>query len=117
MKPLHINIENESVNNRYYRRVIYTSEHLQVVLMFIPSGTEIGMEAHSSNDQFFRVEEGEGYAVINNVEYALSPGVALVIPSGSYHNIISIVDLHLYTIYSPPHHPQGRVDLYRPIDG
>lgn len=113
----HIDIQRETLENVYYRRVIYTAKYMQVVLMSLAGNNQIGMEVHTLNDQFFRVESGTGYAIINGNQYLLEPNVALVVPAQSYHNIIATTDLKMYTIYSPPHHPDGRLDITRPLEG
>lgn len=112
MEILHINIEAETLKNQYYRRVIYTSSQIQIVLMYLAPGRAIGMETHNENDQFFRIEKGTGTAVIDGYNLQLRDGVALSIPKGTPHNIISINGLWLYTIYSPPHHSPHKVELY-----
>ena len=110
MKGFHTNIEQETVENTDFRRVLYTGKHTQLVLMSIAVGSEIGMETHHENDQFFRFEAGEGMVVIDGNEYAVSDGSAVVVPAGSEHNVVNkseTEDLKLYTLYSPPHHRDG----------
>ncbi len=112
MKGFNINIEKETLANNNFRKVLYTSKHSQLVLMSIAPGSEIGMEVHADNDQFFRFEGGQGKCVIDGNEYELSDGVAIVVSAGSEHNIINTSDsedLKLYTIYSPAHHKDGIV--------
>jgi mannose-6-phosphate isomerase-like protein (cupin superfamily) len=112
MKGYSINIEEETVENNNFRRVLYTSKHSQLVLMSLKPGEEIGMEVHEDNDQFFRFEEGQGKCIIDGNEYELKDGVAVVVPAGSQHNVINTSDtenLKLYTIYSPAHHKDGIV--------
>ena len=112
MKGYKAAIESDAIENADFRRVLYTSEYSQLVLMSLPPGEEIGLETHEANDQFFRVEKGSGKFVIDGNEYELRDGDAVVIPSGSSHNIINVSDtddLKLYTIYSPPHHKDGIV--------
>ena len=106
------NIENDTLENDDYRRVLYTGRHTQLVLMTIQPGDEIGEEAHEGHDQFIRVESGEGVAVLDGRKHPLSDGVAVVIPSGTLHNVINTSSdepLRLYTLYSPPEHPDGTV--------
>jgi mannose-6-phosphate isomerase-like protein (cupin superfamily) len=106
------NIEKDTLENRNYRKVLYTSEHSQLVLMSLKPGEEIGMEVHPDNDQFFRIEKGQGKCIIDGNEYDLEDGVAIVVPAGSQHNVINVSDsdeLKLYTIYSPAHHKDGIV--------
>jgi mannose-6-phosphate isomerase-like protein (cupin superfamily) len=107
MKGYVINIEKATLENKNFRQVLYTSKHSQLVLMTLRPREEIGMEVHPDNDQFFRFEKGQGKCVIDGNEYDLKDGVAVVVPSGSQHNIINTSDkeeLKLYTIYSPAHH-------------
>jgi mannose-6-phosphate isomerase-like protein (cupin superfamily) len=111
MKGLITNIEQATLENEDFRRVVYTAKHLQLVLMSIPAGTDIGEEVHDV-DQFIRVEEGEGKSVLDGVEHDLTDGSAVVIPAGVRHNIInksSSDALKLYTIYAPPHHQDAIV--------
>lgn len=112
MKGYSINIEEETLDNDNFRRVLYTGKHSQLVLMSLKPGEEIGMEVHPDNDQFFRFESGEGKCIIDGHEYLLEDGVAVVIPAGAQHNVINIsgtLDLKLYTIYSPAHHKDAIV--------
>jgi mannose-6-phosphate isomerase-like protein (cupin superfamily) len=109
------NIEEESLGNDNFRKVIWTGEHSQLVLMSIPVGGEIGEEVHPNVDQFFRVEVGEGKAVVEGEEVGLSDGSALIVPAGSKHNILNTGSepLKLYTIYSPANHIDGRIHKTR----
>ena len=112
MKGFFANIEKDALENKNYRKVVYTSKHSQLVLMTLQPKDEIGAEIHHDNDQFFRCEKGHGKCVIDDNEYVLEDGVAVVIPAGAKHNVINTSDtetLHLYTIYSPPHHKDGVV--------
>jgi len=112
MKGFKTNIEKETLENRNFRKVLYTGKHSQLVLMRLGLKEEIGMETHTENDQFFRFEEGQGKVIIDGNEYQVGDGVAIVVPAGAKHNIINISDskeLKLYTIYSPPHHKDGIV--------
>ncbi len=110
MKGYVQNIEELTVKNTDFRRVLYTSKQSQLVLMALNPKGEIGAEAHKS-DQFFRVEEGSGEAVIDGVRTAIQAGFAIIIPGGTKHNIINTgtVPMKLYTIYSPPNHRDGVV--------
>lgn len=104
------NIEKLTIENNSFRKVLYTGEHMQLVLMSLRPHEDIGMEVHTENDQFFRVESGTGKCVINGNEYALEDGVVIIVPSGAEHNVINTSDsedLKLYTIYSPAHHKDG----------
>ncbi|MBI5019262.1 cupin domain-containing protein [Candidatus Gottesmanbacteria bacterium] len=101
------NIEKLTNANINFRTVLYTSKYLQLVLMTIPGGTEIGEEIHAENDQFFRVEAGNGAVIIDGVSHEVSDGTAIIVPKGAKHNVVntSITEpLKLYTLYSPPHH-------------
>lgn len=115
--PLHINIDKLTKENNAYRRVYYTLPHMQVVFMSLKPNEEIGMEVHSDNDQFFRIEEGQGMAIVDGIKYILLPDTVLVVPRGVYHNIINTSDvekLKLYTIYTPAHHPDGLIQNDKP---
>ena len=110
-KGFHSNIEKDTLDNSNFRKVLYTGEHMQLVLMTLKPKEEIGMEVHPSNDQFFRFESGKGKCIINGNEYSVTDGDAIIIPSGSQHNIINtgIKPLKMYTIYAKPHHKDGVV--------
>jgi mannose-6-phosphate isomerase-like protein (cupin superfamily) len=109
LKGYKTNIEKDTLDNNNFRKVLYTSKHVQLVLMTLRPGEEIGEEVHNENDQFFRIEGGHGKCIIDGHEYDISDGDAIVIPTGSKHNIINIdkSDLRMYTIYAPPHHKDG----------
>ncbi|NCU41599.1 MAG: cupin domain-containing protein [Candidatus Moranbacteria bacterium] len=111
MKGYYIDLEGATKENDNFRKVLFTSGHLQLVLMTIKPGDEIGLETHKDHDQFVRVEVGEGKAIISNDEFFLRDGSAVVIPAGNEHNIINIgtESLKLYTLYSPAEHPDGTV--------
>ena len=114
MKGFNANIEREVLENKNFRRVLYTGKHSQLVLMSLQPREEIGMETHPDNDQFFRFEKGQGKCIIDGNEYAISDGSVIVVPAGAEHNIINTSanqDLKLYTIYSPAHHKDGVVRL------
>ena len=105
-------IEELTKANIYFRQVLFTAPHSQLVLMALQPNEEIGMEVHPENDQFFRFEEGEGKVIIDGVEYAVKDGDAAIVPAGAQHNVINISGttlLKLYTIYSPAHHPDGTI--------
>ena len=111
-KGFHTNIEEDTLGNENFRKVLYTAEHCQLVLMTLKPGEEIGSEVHADNDQFFRFEEGTGKVVINDTTYEVGDGDACIVPSGSQHNVVntsSDKSLKLYTIYSPAHHKDGIV--------
>ena|ERR1035437_9334 len=104
------NIESLTVENSNFRKVLYTGEHCQLVLMSLLPQEEIGMEVHTDNDQFFRFEGGSGKVIINETEYEVKDGDAVIVPSGANHNVIAGTSgLKLYTIYSPAHHKDGIV--------
>jgi mannose-6-phosphate isomerase-like protein (cupin superfamily) len=110
MKGFVKNIELLANANTDFRRVLYTAKHCQLVLMALQPKEEIGAEVHTL-DQFFRVEEGSGEAVLDGVRTAIRAGFAVVVPAGSEHNIVNTgtVPLKLYTLYSPPNHRDGIV--------
>lgn len=110
MKGFVQDIEGLAVRNDDFRRVLYTAQHCQLVLMALKPGEEIGAEVHTL-DQFFRVEQGTGKAVLDGVPTAIGPGFAVLVPAGTNHNIINTggVSLKLYTLYAPPNHRDGVV--------
>jgi mannose-6-phosphate isomerase-like protein (cupin superfamily) len=111
MKGFVTNIEEDTLDNDDFRRVLYTAKNSQLVLMSLRGNEEIGEEVHQL-DQFIRVEAGQGLAVLDGVAHRLSDGSAIVIPAGTKHNVINVSDteeLKLYTIYSPPEHRDGTV--------
>ncbi len=102
-----VQIENATVENTHFRKVLYTGEHSQLVLMTLMPGEEIGLETHTENDQFFRFERGYGKVLINETTYDVTDGDAVVVPAGAQHNIMNSSDtesLHMYTLYAPAHH-------------
>ncbi len=106
------NIERDTRANDDYRRVLYTGPNTQLVLMTLQPGDEIGQETHEEHDQFIRVEAGAGVVLLNGERHTLSDGSAVVIPAGVEHNVLNMSDdapLRLYTLYSPPEHPDGTV--------
>ncbi len=112
MKPYVQNIEQETLSNDNFRKEVFTGEHLQMTVMSIPVGGDIGLETHSHTDQFLRVEQGTGKAILGGVEYEVSDDFAIIIPAGTEHNIVNTGDvpMKLYSIYTPPEHPAGTVD-------
>jgi mannose-6-phosphate isomerase-like protein (cupin superfamily) len=110
MKGFVQDIEELAVKNDNFRRVLYTARHCQLVVMSLKPGEEIGAEVHKL-DQFFRVEEGVGEAVLDGIRTGIRAGFAVVVPAGANHNIINIgsAPLKLYTIYAPPNHRDGVV--------
>lgn len=105
------NIEQETVENTDFRRVLYTGQFSQLVLMSLKPGEDIGEEIHETIDQFIRVEAGSGVAKLGESEQVVSDGTAIVVPAGITHNITNTgtEPLKLYTIYSPPEHLDGTV--------
>lgn len=112
VKGFHAGIEKLTLANENFRKVLYTGRHLQLVLMSLPPGSEIGAEVHDENDQFFRFERGQGKVIIDQSEYAVRDGDVIVIPAGARHNVLNTSAteaLKLYTLYAPPHHQDGIV--------
>ena len=106
------NIEEITLENTNFRQVLYTGKFSQLVVMDLKVGEEIGMEVHKKVDQFFRFEKGQGKVIIDNDEYEVGDGSAIIVPAGSNHNVVNTSQdqsLKLYTIYSPPNHPDGTV--------
>lgn len=111
------NIESETLANEDYRRVLFTGPNTQLVLMTLRPGEEIGRETHAEHDQFIRVEAGHGVVTLPGERHTLYDGSAVVIPAGTQHNVINTSasqPLRLYTLYSPPEHPQGTVHHTKP---
>ena len=116
-KPALINIRNAACENKYFRKEIWTGEHLQITVMSLPVGGEVGLEQHNENDQMLGVEYGvasvyagqtkAGVRFLGNV----NPDYVIVIPAGTWHNVINegTTPLKLYSVYAPPHHPKGTV--------
>src|SRR5512141_159 len=106
-------IEGLALRNHYFRQVLFTAKHAQLVVMCLQPGEDIGDEVHADVDQFFRIERGEARFVFNEKEQRLvHDGDAVVVPAGTYHNVINTsktAQLKLYTIYSPPNHPDRTV--------
>ncbi len=106
-------IETQTLQNEFFRKVLFTGKHAQLVVMCLQPGEEIGNEVHNHVDQFFRVEEGEAKFVLNNgEEHMVCASDAAVVPAGTYHNVINTSKtskLKLYTVYSPPNHPDGTI--------
>jgi mannose-6-phosphate isomerase-like protein (cupin superfamily) len=106
-------IETETLKNIYFRQVLFTGKHAQLVVMCLQPGEEIGDEVHPNTDQFFRIEQGEAKFIFNEKEeHIVRSGEAVVVPAGTFHNVINtskVSQLKLYTVYSPPNHPAGTV--------
>ena len=106
------NIEEKTLSNTYFRQVLYTGQHAQLVVMSLKPNEEIGFEVHEIVDQFLRIEKGNGKVIMDGEEHNLGDGSAIVVPSGVKHNVINTSgesDLKLYTVYSPPHHKDGTI--------
>jgi mannose-6-phosphate isomerase-like protein (cupin superfamily) len=114
MKGFVQDIEKRALGNDAFRRVLYTAKHCQLVVMALKPGEEIGAEVHKL-DQFFRVEEGSGDAILDGVRTAIQAGFAVLVPAGTNHNIINTgsIPLKLYTLYAPPNHRDGVVHQTR----
>ena len=111
MKGYHDDIERQTTANDDFRRVLYTGHHLQLVLMTLRPGDEIGAEVHADRDQFFRFEEGNGQVDIDDNTYDVVDGSGVIVPAGARHNVRNTGEepLQLYTIYAPPEHKDGIV--------
>ncbi len=108
-KGYNIDIEQQTKDNNSFRHVLYTTTHMQLVLMTLQPGEDIGSETHEDNDQFFRFEAGEGMVRVGETDYTVSDGHAVVVPCGTEHNVINTGTdpLKFYTIYTPAHHKDG----------
>ena len=116
-KPTLLNIRDETRSNMYYRKEVWTGEYLQLTVMSIPVGGEVGLEIHNENDQFIGVEHGvasvyfgatkQGVKFVGNV----NPNYVIIVPAGTWHNIINEggTPLKIYSVYAPPHHPKGTI--------
>ena len=112
MKSYVDKLNRATADNEDFRKVLFTTDLSQLVVMRLKTGEEIGTEVHHNIDQFIRVESGEGKAVLNGENHELKPGYAVVIPAGVEHNVINTSndkELRLYTIYTPPEHPDGTI--------
>jgi len=111
MKGFVNGIESLAKGNKSFRHVIYTGNHLQLVLMALKPGEEIGDEVHADHDQFFRLEKGKGIVVIDGKTYNVKDGDAIIVPAGARHNLKNTGDksLKLYTLYGPPDHRDGTI--------
>lgn len=118
-----VNVREETLKNPYYRRVIDTSPHQQLVLMSLKPKEDIKFEIHPDNDQHIRIEKGTAIALTGknkDTKHVLTEGMCIVIPAGTWHQIINSSNtdyLKLYTIYSPADHPPGEIDVRRPQSG
>jgi mannose-6-phosphate isomerase-like protein (cupin superfamily) len=113
MKGFVGDIEKLTEKNNYFRQVLFTGKHTQLVVMCLQPGEEIGDEVHDTVDQFFRIEQGEAKFIFNEKEeHTVKAGDAVVVPAGTFHNVVNNSNkeaLRLYTLYSPPNHPDGTV--------
>ena len=115
MKGYHDDIERQTTGNNDFRRVLYTGKNLQLVLMTLQPGEEIGAEVHEDRDQFFRFEEGSGEVDIDDNTYRVEDGSGVIVPAGARHNVRNTggAPLKLYTLYGPPEHIDGLVEATR----
>lgn len=106
MKGYVADIEDVTVANKDFRHVLYTGQNLQLVLMSLKPGQDIGAETHMTHDQFFRIEQGKGEIVIDGVTHKVKSGAGIVVPAGALHNLVNTGDkpMKIYTIYGPPNH-------------
>jgi mannose-6-phosphate isomerase-like protein (cupin superfamily) len=112
MKGYKNNIEKSTLENNNFRKVLYTAKHMQLVLMSLKPGEEIGAEIHKNSDQFFRFEGGSGKCIIDGNEYQVKDGDVIIVPAGAKHNVINTgnsIELKMYTIYALPNHQDGIV--------
>lgn len=111
------NIEERTLENNDFRRVLYTGPHMQLVVMCLQPGDEIGTEVHPDIDQFFRVEQGKAKLVLDGAEHTLEHDEIAIVPAGAEHNVINAGDepLRLYTLYAPPEHRDGTVHATKKI--
>lgn len=122
-QPMVVNIEKLTEANSNYRTALWTGKHLQLTLMSIPVGGDIGLEVHPELDQFLRIEEGEGMARMGSsrdnldLEAMVNSDNAIIVPAGTWHNLVNTGDepLKLYSIYAPPEHPFGTVHATKEI--
>ena len=106
------NIEEKTLANTFFREVLFTGKYAQLVVMSLLPNEEIGMEAHQTVDQFFRIEKGQGKVIMNGEEHEIKDGSAIIVPAGTEHNLINTSaseELKLYTVYSPPNHPDKKI--------
>lgn len=118
MKWFNANIEQLTLENNNFRKVLYTLQGMQLVLMSLKPGEEIGAEVHPENDQFFRFESGKWKVLIDESVYEVEDGSVIIVPKGSNHNVINTSDteeLKMYTIYTPAHHKDGVIHATKAI--
>ena len=111
MKGFYSNIEKDTLDNNNFRKVLYTGKHLQLVLMSLKVGEDIGAETHLHNDQFFRFESGMGKCIIDDNVYSIKDGDVIIVPAGAKHNVINVgtSELKMYTLYGPPNHEKSTI--------
>lgn len=113
MKAYVGNIEKQTLDNNYFRQVLFTGKYAQLVVMCLQPGEEIGNEVHTNVDQFFRIEEGKAEFIFGGKEkHLVKDGDAVIVPAGTFHNVknaLKTKKLKLYTVYSPPNHPPETV--------
>ncbi len=115
MKGYVANIEDLTEDNHDFRQVLYTGHHLQLVLMALQPGQDIGLETHATHDQFFRIEKGRGEIVIDGITTPVEGGDGIIVPAGALHNLRNTGDkaLRLYTLYGPPNHIDRLVQKHK----
>lgn len=112
MNGYHADIEKQTLENTNFRKVLFTGKHTQLVVMSLKPNEDIGEEVHGDVDQFFRIEQGEAKVKIDDNEFSAKADDVIIVPAGSNHNVTNASgtdDLKLYTLYSPPNHPEGTV--------
>lgn len=112
-------IEKLTLKNNNFRKVLFTAKKMQLVIMTLKPKEDIDLEVHKTVDQFFRVEEGQGVVVIGSKKYKIKDGSAFIVPAGTKHNVINTSKTHklkLYTIYTPPQHPDGTIAKNKPSE-
>ena len=112
MKGYHANIEEVALDNNNFRKVLFTGKHTQLVVMCLKAGEDIGEEVHEHIDQFFRIESGKGEVYIDEEVFDVQAESVVIVPAGAKHNVVNTHDsddLKLYTLYSPPNHPEGTI--------
>lgn len=122
-EPYVTDIDRMTRQNPNYRTALWTGDHLQLTLMSIPVGGEIGLEVHPDTDQFLRIESGRGVTMMGpeenrlNVQHPVSDGYAIFVPAGTWHNVVNTGNrpLKIYTVYAPPHHPHGTVQQTKAV--
>lgn len=122
-EPFVTNMEKATRQNTNYRTALWTGQHLQLTLMSIPVGGEIGLEVHPDTDQFLRIERGNAVAMMGpaedrlNYQRPVSDGYSVFVPAGTWHNVVNTGNcpLKMYTLYAPPHHPHGTVQATKAI--